>query len=127
MRRDFQLSDEDIRALEALGLSWETVKSSNALWVLIYKFPVPDGYTCTTVTLGIRVDTYPPGPLDMAYFSPSLERTDGKKINNLSTISIEERTFQQWSRHYSWNSTLHTLSTHIRRIRSWLSHEFRKR
>ncbi|GAD58607.1 hypothetical protein MBEBAB_0857 [Brevundimonas abyssalis TAR-001] len=73
------------------------------------------------------MDTYPPGQIDMAYFDPPLARVDGKAINNLSALAIDGRTFQQWSRHYAWRSGVDTLATHLRRVRGWLTHEFRKR
>ncbi|MFS0738999.1 E2/UBC family protein [Brevundimonas sp. 3P9-tot-E] len=127
MRRDFQLPDNDVRALDALGLTWDAVRDGAARYVIVRSHPVPEGYTATEVDVAYRVDAYPPGPLDMAYIRPALARTDGKVINNLSQITIEGRTYQQWSRHYPFQSGVDTLCSHMRRFRSWLSHEFRKR
>jgi hypothetical protein len=127
MRRDFELGAEDVRALNALGLSWEAIRPGGSRWLLIHGFPIPAGYNCATATIAFRLDTYPPGLIDMAYFDPPLARADGKAINNLSTLGVDNRTFQQWSRHYAWQAGIHTLETHIRRARAWLSHEFRKR
>jgi hypothetical protein len=127
MRREFDLGAEDARALDALGHSWETIRSAGGLWILIDEYPLPPGYNVPAATLALRTDTYPSGMIDMAYFQPLLARADGKLINNLSTLTIDNKTFQQWSRHYSWNPALHSLSTHIRRVGGWLRHEFRKR
>ena len=127
MRRDFELGPDDVRALDALGLSWEAIRSGRARYVLIHNHPVPEGYNASTVRVAIRMDTYPPGPLDMAYVHPPLSRAGHKAINNLSSTTIDGQTFQQWSRHYPFRCGVDTLSSHLRRFRSWLSHELRKR
>ncbi|MFN4175540.1 E2/UBC family protein [Phenylobacterium sp.] len=127
MRREFELGPEDVRALEALGLPWETIRSSAVRWILIHEHPIPPGYNHATATVAIRIDTYPPGIIDMAFFHPALARADGKTINNLSQLTIDGRPFQQWSRHYAWRPGVDTLATHLRRVRGWLNHEFRKR
>ncbi len=127
MRRDFDLGPEDVRALDALGRAWEAIKSGRARYVIVHGHPIPAGYNVAQARMAVRVDTYPPGPLDMAYFSPPLGRADGKAINNLSTLTIDGATYQQWSRHYGWRAGVDNLSRHLRRIRSWLTHEFHKR
>ena len=127
MRRDFELGGEDTRALDALGLPWQAIRSGPSRWILIQDYPIPPGYNHLKATLAIRLDTYPPGIIDMAYFDPPLARADGKTINNLSPATINGRSFQQWSRHYAWQPGVHTLATHLRCVRGWLSHEFRKR
>ena len=127
MRRDFVLGPEDARALDALGLPWEAIRWGPSRWVLIHNHPIPAGYNHATAQAALRLDTYPPGIIDMVYFDPPLARADGKTINNLSTLKIDNRDFQQWSRHYTWRPGVDTLASHIRRIRGWLSHEFRKR
>ena len=127
MRREFNLGPEDVRALEALGRPWETIRSGAARFILIHAHPVPPGYSINEVRVAIRIDTYPPGPLDMAYFFPALARTDGKAINNLSILTIDGEAYQQWSRHYAWRAGVDRLCSHIRRVRSWLTTELRKR
>jgi len=127
MRREFDLGPEDVRALEALGRSWETVCLAGVRWLFIQRYPVPPGFNHAEVTLALRLDTYPGGLIDMAYFHPPLARMDGKVVNNLSTLAIGTRTFQQWSRHYGWKEGVDSLARHLRRVRSWLTHEFRKR
>lgn len=127
MRREFDLGSDDARALEALGYRWETVKVAGGLWLIIHKFPVPAGYNVEAAQVAIRLDTYPPGIIDMAYFSPALARTDGRPINNLTEFPLDGSNYQQWSRHYSWTAGKDTLATHLRKVRGWLKHEFRKR
>lgn len=127
MRRQFALPEEDEGHLDALGLPWETVIDNNARWLLIHDFPIPEGYDHRTATAAVRVLGYPPGQIDMVYFIPELARIDGKPINNLSTIQLEGKTFQQWSRHYPWDSAEDTLATHLVRVETWLSREFDKR
>lgn len=127
MRRDFELGPDDARALDALGYRWEAVRAGVVLWLLIHDFPIPPAYNVSLAKVAIRLDAYPSGGIDMAYFSPPLARADGQVINNLSATAVGEEPFQQWSRHYTWTAGKDTLSTHIRRVRGWLKHEFRKR
>lgn len=127
MRREFELGSNDVRALTALGRPWEAIRSGSGRYVLIHGHPVPAGYSHAAVDVAIRLDVYPPGPLDMAYLHPALARTDGKTINNLSMYEIDGKPFQQWSRHYAFRPGVDTLASHMRRVRSWLTHEFRKR
>jgi len=127
MRREFELALEDVRALMALGLPWEAVRSGGARYIMVHEHPVCAGYNHPTATVALRIDTYPPGIIDMVYFNPPLARADGKTIKNLSLTEIDRCSFQQWSRHYAWRPGVDTLATHLRRIRGWLNHEFRKR
>jgi hypothetical protein len=127
MRRDFELGPDDARALNALGLAWETVRDGQNLWLIIHDFPIPAGYNIDRARAAIRLDTYPPGMIDMAYFHPPLSRADGRSINNLTAAQVDGAAYQQWSRHYAWTSGKDTLGTHVRKVRGWLKHEFRKR
>lgn len=127
MRRDFELGPDDTRALDALGCRWEAANLAGALWIIIHDFPIPAGYNVVLARVAIRVDNYPSGGIDMAYFYPPLSRSDGLQINNLTDFQLEGLTYQQWSRHYGWNPEVDSLATHIRRVRGWLKHEFRKR
>lgn len=126
MRREFALGPDDIRALDALGCPWEAIVSAGVPWLLLHDHPVPPGYNADKAQAAVRMDTYP-ATLDMVYFYPPLARTDGKTINNLSFLGIDGRSFQQWSRHYTWRQGIDSLCTHLRRVRGWLKHEFRKR
>jgi E2/UBC family protein E len=127
VRREVVLPDEDVRALDALGLPWETAVTGGANWLFLHQFPVPDGYTTPTAILGVRLAAYPRGVLDMVYFDPPLARRDGNPIAGLSSLAVDGRTFQQWSRHYAWTPGIDTLTRHVRRAGAWLRREFNKR
>lgn len=126
MRRELPLPEDDVRALDASGLVWETVALPTP-HLLLHDHPLPTGYVVTTATALVRLDSYPPGPLDMVYFSPPLARADGLPIGALTPAVVGGGQFQQWSRHYPWRHGVDSLSTHLGRIRAWLRNEFRKR
>jgi hypothetical protein len=131
-RRDFTLLEEDEAYLESLGLLWEAVKLEGALWILIYNYALPSGYTATNAELGIRISPgYPTTQLDMIYFYPAISRIDGLPIGGLSLIQIDGKNFQQWSRHRTgenpWRSDIDNLGTHVPLADAWLELEFEKR
>lgn len=127
MRRDFKLGSDDIRVLDALGCPWESITQGNTRWLLLHNHPIPVGYNVSEAEVAIRLDSYPAGMIDMVYFCPPLARADGQPIKNLSTLIIDDRNFQQWSRHYPWRQGIDSLCTHLRRARAWLKNEFKKR
>lgn len=128
MRRDFHLPEEDVDYLNALGLPWETVAQGGVNWLLLHNYPVPAGYNVTAATVAIRIEaTYPTGLLDMAYFYPPLARADGQPINALTPLVVDGKTFQQWSRHYTWVPGEHSLITHMGCVGHWLTSELKKR
>lgn len=127
MRREVVLPDADVRELNALGLDWETIVAAGSNWLFIHGHPIPDGYNALIATLAIRLAAYPQGVLDMVYFDPPLARRDGQPIAGLSTLSVDGRSFQQWSRHYAWRAGEDSLTRHIRRGGAWLRREFEKR
>lgn len=126
MRRELTLGEGDVRALDALGVPWETVAAPTR-HLLVHGFPLPAGYNVPKATLAVRLDSYPPGMIDMAFFSPALSRTDGQPIGATAQTAIGASPFQQWSRHYPWRQGEDSLATHLGRIRAWLRKEFRKR
>ena len=131
MRIDFQLPEIDLTFLDSLNLQWEAIKSDNMLWVIIYSYPVPNGYTQQIVDVAIKIETgYPRTPLDMAYFSPHLQRRDGKNINAISFQMIDGKQFQRWSRHRTpenpWREGIDDLSSHLSLISFWFEQEFIK-
>lgn len=131
MRRDFQLPAEDSRFLDQLG-RWESINDRGMQWVLIYDYPVCPGYTVDKVTVAIKIDTgYPRTQLDMAYFLPALQRTDGKTINATSGQQINGKLFQRWSRHRTaqnpWREGIDDISTHMSLVSFWFEQEFNKK
>lgn len=131
-RREFTLLEEDEAYLESLGLIWETANLQNTLWVFIYNYTIPEGYNESESTLAVRISTgYPTAQLDMVYFYPELNRKDGQPIGGLTISQIDEKNFQQWSRHRTpanpWRPDIDNLSTHIPLADAWLLLEFEKR
>ena len=131
MRREFMLPEADEIMLTAQGLSWETV-SSGGQWVLLHEFPLPPGYNVSQADVAISISAgYPDAGLDMVYFFPPLARADGKFINNLALMIIDNRTWQRWSRHRTpqnpWRPGMDDLSTHLGLVEDWLVREFNLR
>lgn len=133
MRREFDLSVEDTSFLNGGVVSWEAIRDGNMMWVLIHEYCVPDRYTQDKVTMAVSIpENYPEGQLDMAYFSPSVVRKDGKLIPQTEHLqSIDGKQYQRWSRHYTpqnpWKPGEHSLETHFYLIANWLEREFEKR
>ena len=129
-RRQFQLPPHDVEFLDSYGKPWETI-TDGSQWVLIHDFSnLTSGYNHDSVIVAIRIETgYPNVKLDMAYFYPPLERTDRKLIpaSNVKQ-SLDGKTFQRWSRHYSkenpFNVGYDGLERHILAIEDWLMREF---
>ena len=59
----------------------------------------------------------------MAYFHPALRRADGRAIYSTSDLTIDQKSFQQWSRHYTWQEDVDTLATHHLHVKNWLEVE----
>ncbi|MES2649389.1 MAG: E2/UBC family protein [Bacteroidota bacterium] len=131
MRRQFQLPEEDILFLDSLTLIWETISDKGMHWVIIFDYPICPGYNVAKVAVAIKIGTgYPRARLDMSYFFPALQRTDGKRINALAVQPIDGKQFQRWSRHRTvlnpWREGIDDLSTHMGLISFWLEYEFTK-
>ena len=132
MRRQFEVTETDHEFLDTLGAPWETIVEKGVHWVLIHEFKIPTGYNHTQAMLGLRIeDGYPATQIDMAYFFPVLARSDGKKINNLSSQDIDGKKFQRWSRHRTqvncWREGVDDVSTHVSLVKHWLRREFDRR
>ncbi|MDB4875599.1 MAG: hypothetical protein JWM41_2045 [Gemmatimonadetes bacterium] len=124
LRRQFALPEDDVDALDAWGLVWETAVIDGVQWLFLTDFPVPDGFNVSRVTLAVRIiPGYPAAALDMLYVLPAIVRADGKAIPALTLTSIEGRTFQQWSRHYTaehpWRPDVDNVSSHLRAGEEW--------
>lgn len=129
LRKEVQLPEEDIEFLETLGKDWETIREANLEWLLIYGYPVPDGYTISEVNVAILISSgYPMAPLDMAYFHPAVICANGKQIQaTQSQRRIDNKIWQRWSRHRTqenpWRIGLDNMSTHFSTIDHWLERE----
>ncbi|GAB3910099.1 multiubiquitin domain-containing protein [Mucilaginibacter boryungensis] len=131
-KRDFLLPQEDVSYLEEKGLAYETLLSDGAQWVILRDYPLPAGYSQRHTDVAIRIpQNYPIAPLDMFYMYPNLARTDGQPIGALSPLAIEDKQYQQWSRHRTannqWVPGEDNLATHIALMNHSLNEEFTKR
>lgn len=132
MRRQFDLNEEDILYLDSQEYNWETLNENNMQWLIIYDFPVSNGYNCEKVVAAIKIETgYPRTPLDMAYFYPELIRKDMLPINATCPQNIDGKQFQRWSRHRTpqnpWRVGIDDISTHLLMVSNWFKQEFLKR
>lgn len=133
MRREFVFGDEEETAyLDMLSPDWETIQSGGLKWLLIHKFPIPEGYTVKQATAAIHIPSeYPYAKLDMVYFYPKIERVDGQAIRCTECQRvIDGKSYQRWSRHYSskndWIPGADSIVTHCMAIQEWLAREFRR-
>lgn len=122
-RREFTLPESDIDYLNGLGLSWETIKTSG-MWVIIYDYPLPDGYTIKVADLALMIPpNYPATEIDMVYFHPHLQKKTGRTITAITQRAIDGRSFQRWSRHRQkgeWRPGIDDISTHLALVENWL-------
>lgn len=130
-RLDFKLLPADLAFLNSLGLRWEAVLEGRVMCVVIYDWPLPQGYNVDAADVHVRMtEGYPDAQIDMAYFAPALARRDGRGINGLSSLQFDGRQWQQWSRHRTANSPWRIgeddLSTHMQYVYAWLEAELQK-
>ncbi|MCG8328559.1 MAG: multiubiquitin domain-containing protein [Chitinophagales bacterium] len=130
-QRAFALPEEDEAFLNASNFKWEALREGNQQWLIIREFPIPEGYSHMHADVAIMITPgYPTSKLDMVYFHPELRRSDGKGIKALRNQSIEGKTYQRWSRHYTntnpWRPGIDDISTHLSLVKHWLTREFIK-
>ena len=131
MRRDFALPEEDTDFLDSTGYSWEAILESGGNWVIIHNYPVPPGYNTNQVSLALKIDAgYPVSQIDMVYFSPHLQKNDGRPISALAPQPIQGNTWQRWSRHRTgenpWRPGLDGITTHLQMVNYWMERELKK-
>lgn len=128
-RRDFAILEVDESFLDGLGLPWETKQIGDQRWLIVRDYPVPAGYTVSTVALALLVPSnYPQAQIDMFYVYPSLQRTAGGNIPATeSKCTIEGLSFQRWSRHRGSGSPWHpgrdNVMTHLALVEAALNKE----
>lgn len=130
MRRDFALPEQDVDYLDSCGHRWETIQEGG-MWVIIYDYPVPEGYTIKLVNVALKIDAgYPVSQIDMAYFNPDLVRLDNLGIGALAIQGFMGRNWQRWSRHRTgenpWRPGLDDISTHLQMVSYWMEREIKK-
>jgi hypothetical protein len=131
MRRQFSLPEADETFLESLGFRWETIIENNLRWLLLHDYSVPEGYDHRQVTLAINIGSgYPDAQLDMVFFSPALMRVDGLGIGAVSSLTLDAKPFQRWSRHRTslnpWRPGEDDIASHLALVEYWLQREFKK-
>ena len=112
----YELPEEDMEYLNAHYPSqWKKISEGNGKYGLIIEnFPIPNGYAVEKSTLMLLVPSgYPGSGLDMFYFDPPLNRSDGRGIGGLATETHFVRQWQRWSRHYQWSPGEDSLVRHI--------------
>jgi hypothetical protein len=131
MRREFELSEEDEEGLTARGLVWEAVKEQKSKLLIFPNYPVPVGYNHSRVTAALRLPpSYPDDQIDMVYFLPVLALASGRQIAQLSMQPLDDKQYQQWSRHRTqanpWRPGLDNVCTHLLQVDNWLERELKK-
>lgn len=128
-RQTFTLPDEDEETLEKMGLRWETL-TQPGMWLIIYDYPIPDGYNASSATLALKITpSYPASQIDMAYFNPPLSKNNGKGISCATPLVIDGKNFQQWSRHRKhgeWVAGVDNLATHLSLVDNWLVNDLKR-
>lgn len=129
-RMEFIVPDEDVEALDQLGLEWETVISGSH-WVIINDYPIPEGYNVNSASVALLIPpNYPAGEIDMAYFYPHLSKQNSTRaIGALTNQSIDNKVFQRWSRHRQpgeWRLGIDSIITHLTLVDNWLLNELKK-
>lgn len=130
-RSQFSLPEEDMDWLKSLGLNHELVNENGVLRVVIYDWPVPEGYNVASVAANVRIEPgYPDGQIDMVYFYPPLVRTDAVQIAAICPDLFDGKEWQRWSRHRTpanpWRPGVDNLATHFALVDSWLVRELSK-
>lgn len=131
-RRQFRLSTADESFLNSRFPGWEAVKEGDTQWVIIRNYVLPTGYSALTTNVAIQlVAGYPDAGLDMAYFTPALQRTGGQAIPAITPHTLDGRDWQRWSRHRTaanpWVPGEDSLATHLSYIEFFLAEECRRR
>lgn len=130
--RDFALPEENEAMLDGSGLDWETVKDGNSKWLIIKGVGLPEKFLQRDTAMAIQIPSgYPAAALDMAYFNPGIQRSDGAVIPATeSVIQLLGLPWQRWSRHYTsanpWKMGEYDVMTHYLLALSWMDREARR-
>jgi Prokaryotic E2 family E/Multiubiquitin len=128
----FSLPEADRRYLDNLGLAWECLRDGGTQWLIIHGWQTPDGYNCGQVDVALLIPPlYSDAQIDMAYFSPHLSRIDGRPIRQLTNCTIQQKSWQRWSRHRTaqnpWRPGVDDVGSHLALVDDWLRREFEQR
>lgn len=131
MRKHFSLPEQDVDFLNSSGYQWEAIREGSGNWVIIYSYPIPEGYNVNMVNLALKIDAgYPVSQIDMVYFMPALRLSNNRTIIALAQKNIDGKTWQRWSRHRTgenpWRPGLDDISTHLQMVNFWLERELKR-
>lgn len=132
LRRMFDLPESDLESLSVTKFNWEAVKENNVNRIVIYDYPIPEGYNVNKVNLNLRIEaSYPDSQIDMVYFYPPLVRNDNISIKAIANDSFDGKIWQRWSRHRTgrnpWRPGIDNINTHLLLVDEWLKKELSKR
>jgi hypothetical protein len=131
LRQDFRLPEADEAYVTGLNHPWEAVVDEKKQWLIVHDWLIPAGYNHEKASLALLIpDNYADTQIDMVYFNVMLARTDGRSINNLTTLKICGSDWQQWSRHRTganpWRAGVDDIASHLALVDEWLRREFAK-
>ncbi|MDA8000749.1 MAG: hypothetical protein MPL62_05540 [Alphaproteobacteria bacterium] len=113
MSADFLLPD-DKGFLAGIGYDWNYEEEAGKRGLIIQNYRLPAGYSPEQSDFMLLIPAnYPMDAIDMFYFDPGIARADGLSINALEYHEHFGRTWQRWSRHYSWQPGVHSVATHV--------------
>jgi len=127
--RDFALLEGDESFLVDVSPAWEARVEEGRNWVVIHGYPVPEGYTVSSIDLALLVPpNYPQAEIDMFYVDPPLRKVSGDAIPcTESTERIGGRSYQRWSRHRGpasrWNPATDSVITHLALVEEAIAKE----
>lgn len=120
----YELMPEEEEYLNANYPSWDYLSGDGMSGLMMKNFPIPSGYTPKESDMMIIIPQgYPGVQLDMFCFSPELKKENGNAINNISTATCFDRSWQNWSRHYSWTPGEDDIISHIESVKRVLQQE----
>ena len=115
----FSLLPTDEEGLERRGIVARCVIDNGRRWLIIDKYPLPNGLSPHSASLAFEIpSSYPRAEIDMFYCYPAVRRVDGRGIPQTQvTEVIEGKNFQRWSRHRGaksrWDPTTDSVLTHL--------------
>ena len=130
-RREFELPSFDLEYLERRGLPWEAVLEASVRWVILHEYSTPTGYNHAAVSAALQLSaSYPDTQIDMVYFYPHLNRTNGRPVPKVSNHNFDGKAWQRWSRHRTavnpWRRGYDCIETHVLLVDDWLEREIRR-
>lgn len=128
-RREFSLLAVDEIFLQKSGLKWEALVEQDRRWLLIFDYPIPDGYNVGKTTLLLEIPLpYPAAQIDMFYTYPPLSLQSGRAIDRTQVrATVHGIEYHGWSRHRGdrspWDPSSDNVITHLALVESSIAKE----